>query len=109
MHPQQQEEHTWFAKTKGGEWAEAIWHGYAIKKGFPQNLLDVARRKIVMIDAATELRLLKNPPGNHLEKLRGDRTGQYSVRINDQWRACFVWKGGERPYVHSVEIVDYHS
>ncbi len=65
----------------------------------------VARRKLAMLDAAEELRDLSAVPGNQLEKLRGDREGQYSIRINDQWRICFVWRGGD---AYDVEITDYH-
>jgi proteic killer suppression protein len=57
-----------------------------------------------MLDAAHSLEYLKAPPGNRLEKLRGDRAGQYSIRINDQWRICFRWRGD----AFDVEIVDYH-
>jgi proteic killer suppression protein len=66
---------------------------------------NVAQRKLQMLDDAAELRDLKSPPGNRLEALSGDRAGQHSVRINDQWRVCFVWTdvGPE-----NVEIVDYH-
>lgn len=65
----------------------------------------VALRKLVMLDAAKELRDLASPPGNRLEALTGERKGQHSIRINDQWRICFVWKQGD---AHEVEIVDYH-
>ena len=65
----------------------------------------VARRKLAMLDAAVVLRDLATPPGNHLEALRGDRAGQHSIRINQQYRICFVWTD-EGPA--SVEIVDYH-
>ncbi len=64
----------------------------------------VARRKLQLLDAATRLEDLRAPPGNRLEALRGDRSGQHSIRINDQWRVCFRWDGG----AHDVEIVDYH-
>jgi proteic killer suppression protein len=64
-----------------------------------------AQRKLAMLNAAKELRDLSASPGNHLEKLRGDREGEYSVCINDQWRVCFAWKGGD---AYDVEIVDYH-
>ena len=65
----------------------------------------VAQRKLQMLDGAVELRDLRSPPGNRLEQLKGDRTGQHSIRINDQWRLCFIWResGPE-----CVEIVDYH-
>ena len=59
----------------------------------------------MLIDAATELIDLRIPPGNMLEELKDDRKGQHSIRINDQWRICFVWKGGD---AYEVEIVDYH-
>ncbi|MCZ6491790.1 MAG: type II toxin-antitoxin system RelE/ParE family toxin [Acidobacteria bacterium] len=65
----------------------------------------VALRKLLQLHAATELRVLASPPGNQLEALRSDRKGQHSIRINDQWRICFVWRGGHAP---EVEIVDYH-
>lgn len=65
-----------------------------------------ALRKIEMIRAAQALDDLRVPPGNRLEALRGDRAGQYSIRINDQWRICFRWENGE---AHDVEIVDYHG
>ena len=65
----------------------------------------VALRKLRMLDAATRLEDLRVPPGNRLEKLKGDRAGQHSIRINDQWRICFVWKNGD---AYDVEIVDYH-
>lgn len=65
----------------------------------------VIRRKLLMLNAAHRLDDLRTPPGNRLEALRGDRAGQHSIRVNDQWRICFVWQEGE---VHDVEIVDYH-
>jgi proteic killer suppression protein len=65
----------------------------------------VTRRKLAMLDAATALDDLKRPPGNRLEKLRGDRQWQYSIRINDQYRICFVWRGHD---AFEVEITDYH-
>ena len=65
----------------------------------------VALRKLRMVDAAAGLDDLRVPPGNRLERLKGDRSGQYSVRINDQWRICFRWHGGD---AHDVEIVDHH-
>src|SRR5690606_30206401 len=65
----------------------------------------VATRKLTMLDAASELKDLRSPPGNRLETLEGDRKGQHSIRINDQWRLCFVWTAGG-PI--EVEITDYH-
>jgi len=69
------------------------------------NIETVARRKLRMIQAATKLEDLKAPPANRLEALGGNRNGQPSIRINDQWRVCFVWRGGD---AYSVEIEDYH-
>ena len=65
----------------------------------------VARRKLLQIHAATELASLRIPPGNRLDSLRANRRGQHSMRVNDQWRICFVWKPDG---AHRVEIVDYH-
>jgi len=65
----------------------------------------VARRKLLFLHAARRLEDLRVPPGNHLEALRGNRSGQHSIRINDRWRICFVWRGSD---AHEVEIVDYH-
>jgi toxin HigB-1 len=66
----------------------------------------IALRKLRMLHAAKALQDLASPPGNRLEALRGDRVGQHSIRINDQWRICFVWKDGN---AYDVEIVDYHQ
>jgi proteic killer suppression protein len=65
----------------------------------------VARRKLLMVDGAHSLLDLTLPPANRLEALKGDRRGQHSIRINDQWRVCFVWRDG---HAHTVEIVDFH-
>jgi proteic killer suppression protein len=65
----------------------------------------IALRKLRMLDAAANVFDLRTPPGNRLEKLKGDRDGQWSIRINDQWRICFVWEEGD---AFDVEIVDYH-
>ena len=70
-----------------------------------KNIERVARRKLLQLHAATELVSLRVPPGNQLEALKGDRRGQHSIRINDQWRICFVWHDDG---AHQVEIVDYH-
>ncbi len=64
-----------------------------------------ALRKLLLLDAAESLDDLRVPPGNRLEKLAGDRKGQYSIRVNDQYRVCFRWEGGD---AHDVELVDYH-
>jgi len=71
----------------------------------PQDMQRVALRKLTMLDAAQNLADLRVPPGNRLEKLRGDREGQYSIRINDQYRVCFEWQDGD---AYQVEIADYH-
>jgi toxin HigB-1 len=71
----------------------------------PPDLQRVALRKLVLLDAATSMVDLRIPPANRLEKLVGNRLGQHSIRINDQWRICFRWSGGD---AHDVEIVDYH-
>jgi proteic killer suppression protein len=70
-----------------------------------QNIQRVARRKLVILDAAPELNDLRIPSGNQLEALKGDRRGQYSIRINAQWRICFKWSDGD---AYDVEITDYH-
>jgi toxin HigB-1 len=70
-----------------------------------RSLQRAALRKLLLVDAADSLEDLRVPPGNRLEKLTGDREGQYSIRINDQWRVCFRWEDGN---AHDVEIVDYH-
>ncbi len=70
-----------------------------------RNIERVARRKLLQLHAAEQLDSLRVPPGNQLEALKGDRKGQYSIRINDQWRICFVWSNAG---AESVEIVDYH-
>ena len=69
------------------------------------NIAKVARRKLRQLEIANRLEDLKVPPGNHLEALKGNRSGQYSIRINDQWRVCFRWTEGG---ADGVEIVDYH-
>ncbi len=66
----------------------------------------IARRKLLLLHAAQRLEDLRVPPGNRLEALKGDRKGQYSICINDQWRICFRWRDGD---AHDVEIVDYHK
>lgn len=74
-------------------------------KRFAPHMQRVALRKLRMLDAATTLEDLRVPPGNRLEKLKGDRGGQHSIRINRQWRICFRWRSGD---AYDVEIVDYH-
>ena len=74
-------------------------------KHFSIDLQRIAYRKLTLLDAAESISDLKMPPGNQLEKLKGGREGQYSIRINDQWRICFRW---EDSFKYDVEIVDYH-
>jgi toxin HigB-1 len=83
---------------------ERVWMG-AVSRRLPRNIQDAALRKLRLVNAATRLDDLKVPPGNRLETLKGNRKGQHSIRINDQWRICFRWveAGAE-----DVEIVDYH-
>jgi proteic killer suppression protein len=72
----------------------------------PKEIQRTARRKLIYLDDAEDIFDLLAPPGNRLEKLKGDRAGQYSIRINDQWRICFTWPDGK---AQDVEIVDYHG
>lgn len=84
--------------------AELIWAGRRSRRP-PADIQPVALRKLRLLNAARVLGDLRVPPGNRLEPLQGNRAGQWSIRINDQWRICFVWdEGGPR----NVEIVDYH-
>ena len=82
----------------------AIFAGHAVR-GLPASIQQRARMKLVIIDAAGRLDDLRRPPGNRLEALRGNRRGQHSIRINDQWRVCFVWRDGA---AWELEIVDCH-
>lgn len=84
--------------------AQAILEGRNPGKGFPPDLIRPARRKLIMLAEARPLQDLQVPPANRLEALQGDRRGQYSIRINDQFRLCFAWRDG----AEAVEIVDYH-
>jgi proteic killer suppression protein len=88
-----------------GRFAEAILAERRQPKGFPADLLRVARRKLVQLNNAQSLSDLAAPPGNRLEVLKGDRAGMHSIRINDQWRVVFRWRE-DGPA--AVEIVDYH-
>lgn len=83
----------------------AVWAN-AMPKGFPSDLAKASRRKLRMLASAGKLEDLRHPPGNRLEVLVGDRAGQHSIRVNDQWRLCFVWRDGD---AYDVEIVDYHG
>lgn len=82
---------------------EALFHSRSVPRF--RNIERVARRKLLQLHAATVLNSLRVPPGNQLEPLKGDRKGQHSIRINDQWRVCFRWKDDG---AYDVEIVDYH-
>ena len=84
--------------------ARKIWEG-TISRKLPMDIQVVARRNLRMLNNARHLNDLKVPPANRLEALKGARKGQYSIRINDQWRICFVWSNGN---ADAVEIVDYH-
>ena len=92
-------------KTFKGEWAEMILANRKVPKGFPTEIVKIARRKLVMVNNAGALNDLKSPPGNHLEALVGDLKGKHSIRINNQWRIVFRWTA-DGP--EEVEIVDYH-
>ncbi len=82
---------------------EALADGERVRRWI--NIESVARRKLAQLHAAAALDFMRIPPGNRLEALKGDRRGQYSIRINDQFRVCFVWKDGD---AYAVEITDYH-
>ncbi len=87
------------------EETEKIFRGQVSRK-FPKDIQRTARRKLIYLDDAENLQDLLAPPGNRLEKLKGDRAGQHSIRINDQWRICFKWSSNK---AKDVEIVDYHG
>jgi toxin HigB-1 len=84
--------------------AERLFRREPVRR-FPADLRRVMLRKLIVLDSAESLEDLRSPPGNRLEKRRGDREGQYSIRVNDQWRTCFGWADGD---AHDVELVDYH-
>lgn len=83
---------------------EGLFHGHFARK-LPHDIQRVAQRKLRQINAAGKLADMRVPPGNQLEALKGDRAGQHSIRINDQWRICFIWSDSG---AEAVEIVDYH-
>ncbi len=74
-------------------------------RGVGPDVLKRARMRLALLDAATTLAFLRSPPGNRLESLKGDRAGQYAIRVNDQWRICFLWRDGD---AYDVEYCDYH-
>lgn len=84
--------------------ARLIWHGTPSRR-LPADIHGTARRKLRMLNNAASLEDLRVPPANRLEALKGDRKGQFSIRINDQWRICFRWDEGD---AYNVAIVDYH-
>lgn len=83
---------------------ERVWRRHHVRR-FGADLQRMAHRKLLMLDAAANLTDLKVPPGNRLERLSGDRAGRYSIRVNDQWRICFLWTPSGPA---DVEIADYH-
>lgn len=85
------------------KYTKALSKGQRVKRF--ANIANIARRKLRQLEIANRLEDLKVPPGNHLEVLKGDRFGQHSIRINDQWRVCFYWTDAS---AEDVEIVDYH-
>jgi toxin HigB-1 len=90
----------------GDRATEAFFHGRTSRaRRIPANIRTAALRKLDMVNAARELRDLRVPPGNRLEALKGDREGEHSIRVNDQWRIVFRWESGD---AHEVTIVDYH-
>lgn len=91
-------------KSFGNAAAEAAWDRRFVK-GYPNDVIRIANRKLTQIHNAQRLDDLRAPPGNRLEALSGDRKGRHSIRINDQWRVCFRWHDGD---AYDVEIVDYH-
>ena len=90
-------------ETFGDKQTEKLWQGKRTR--FPTDLLQRSIDKLNILDAANSLETLRVPPSNRLEALKGDRAGQHSIRINDQWRICFRWEAGN---AHEVEITDYH-
>lgn len=84
---------------------ERIFRGLRTRK-IPIQIRERGSRKLILLNAIEDIRELRVPPGNRLEKLKGDRVGQYSIRINDQWRICFIWREGN---AYEVEITDYRN
>ncbi len=92
-------------KSWGNDSTKEIWDGSFVRT-LPHDIQRTAKRKLVHIHAANVIEDLRIPPGNRLEKLSGDRIGQWSIRINKQWRICFKWEDGN---AFEVEIEDYHG
>jgi proteic killer suppression protein len=84
--------------------SERVWNQETVRR-YPERVQRIALRKLFMIEHARNLMDLRTPPGNRLESLKGDRAGQWSIRINDQWRICFFWDRGNAT---ELEIADYH-
>jgi proteic killer suppression protein len=82
----------------------AVFQGHAVRS-LPREIQPAARRKLIQLDQSTAIEQLRIPPGNRLEKLKGDRADYWGIRINGQWRVCFRWEG---EHAYDVEIVDYH-
>jgi proteic killer suppression protein len=91
-------------RSFGSKDTERIWNEEFVK-GIDRNVQRAAMRKLELLHAAVDLEDLRLPPGNRLERLKGDRRGQHSIRVNDQWRVCFAWSNGG---ADAVELVDYH-
>jgi len=92
-------------RSFGSKETASIWQGLAVRR-FPRDVQPIARRKLRMLNNSMRLQDLMVPSGNRLEQLKGDRKGQYSIRVNDRFRMCFLWKDGD---CYEVEVVDYHS
>lgn len=91
-------------RSFGDRDTELIWRSQRARR-IPSDIQNAALRKLFMIVAAETIEDLKEPPGNRLEMLKGDRKGWWSIRINQQWRICFKWENG---YAENIEIIDYH-
>ena len=91
-------------KTFADKQTAAIFERHQVKR-LSREVQETARRRLKMLDSAVTVESLRIPPGNRLERLKGERAGQWSIRVNNQWRICFVWRAG---YAFEVEIVDYH-
>lgn len=91
-------------RSFGDRDTERLFHRHPVRK-WGTDVQRAGLRKLRMLDAATTVDDLRVPPGNRLEKLVGDRAGQWSIRVNDQWRVCFAWRDGD---AYNVQLVDYH-
>jgi len=87
-----------------GRWSRRVFQGTRVR-GLAADVQRATHRKLLILNAAEELADLRVPPGNRLEQLTGNRKGQHSLRVNDQWRICFVWSNGD---AYDVEVTDYH-